>query len=50
MTINTIPPQALKKFAAVSQPAVKKVIEEQLGAEGVAMPEAMPAEIDKASK
>jgi tripartite ATP-independent transporter DctP family solute receptor len=50
MQINTIPPAELKKFAAVSQPAVRKVIEEQLGAEGVAMLNAMLAEIDKASK
>lgn len=50
MTINAIPPAELKKFAAVSQPAVRKVIEDQLGPEGVAMLSAMQADIDKASK
>jgi tripartite ATP-independent transporter DctP family solute receptor len=50
MTINAIPPAELKKFAAVAQPAVRKVIEEQLGADGVAMLNAMLADIDKASK
>jgi tripartite ATP-independent transporter DctP family solute receptor len=50
MTINAIPPAELKKFAAASQPAVRKVIEEQLGPEGVAMLAAMQADIDKASK
>ncbi len=50
MAINAIPPAELKKFAAVAQPAVRKVIEEQLGAEGAAMLGAMLAEIDKASK
>jgi tripartite ATP-independent transporter DctP family solute receptor len=50
MTINSIPPAELKKFAAAAQPAVRKVIEEQLGSEGVAMMNAMLAEIDKASK
>ena len=50
MTINAIPPAELKKFASVAQPAVRKVIEEQLGAEGTAMLNALLAEIDKASK
>jgi TRAP-type transport system periplasmic protein len=50
MQVNAIPADELKKFAAASQPAVKKVIEEQLGAEGVDMLNAMLAEIDKASK
>lgn len=50
MTINAVPPAELKKFAAVAQPAVRKVIEEQLGAEGVAMLNAMLADIDKAAK
>lgn len=50
MAINAIPPAEMKKFAAVAQPAVRKVIEEQLGAEGVGMLNAMLAEIDKASK
>ncbi len=50
MTINVIPPAELKKFAAIAQPAVRKVIDEQLGADGSAMLNAMLAEIDKASK
>jgi len=50
MAVNAIPPAELKKFAATAQPAVRKVIEEQLGAEGTAMLGAMLAEIDKASK
>jgi TRAP-type transport system periplasmic protein len=50
MTINAVPPAELKKFAAATQPAVRKVIEEQLGAEGVAMLNALLADIEKASK
>lgn len=50
MTINAIAPAELKKFAATAQPAVRKVIEEQLGADGVAMLNAMLADIEKASK
>jgi tripartite ATP-independent transporter DctP family solute receptor len=46
MDINAIPPAELKKFAALAQPAVRKVIEEQLGAEGIAMLDAMMANID----
>lgn len=50
MAINAVPPAELKKFAAVAQPAVRKVIEDQLGADGTAMLNAMLADIDKASK
>jgi TRAP-type C4-dicarboxylate transport system substrate-binding protein len=50
MTINAIPPAELKKFAELAQPAVRKVIEEQLGADGVEMLNAMLAEIDKSQK
>jgi len=46
MEINAIPPAELKKFAALAQPAVRKVIEEQLGADGIAMLDAMMANID----
>ena len=46
MEINAIEPAELKKFAALAQPAVRKVIEEQLGAEGIAMLDAMMANID----
>lgn len=49
MQINTIPPAELQKFAASAQPAVRKLIEESLGAEGTAMLNAMLAEIKKAS-
>lgn len=50
MQVNAIPADEMKKFAATAQPAVRKVIEEQLGAEGLDMLNAMLAEIDKASK
>lgn len=50
MTINSIPDSEIKQFAATAQPAVRKVIEEQLGAEGVSMMNAMLADIAKASK
>ena len=40
----------LKKFAAASQPAVRKLIEDNLGAEGKDMLGAMLAEIEKAQK
>jgi tripartite ATP-independent transporter DctP family solute receptor len=46
MEINAIEPAELKKFAALAQPAVRKVIQEQLGAEGIAMLDAMMANID----
>lgn len=50
MAVNTIAPAELKKFAAMTQPAVRKVIEEQLGADGVAMLNALLADIEKASR
>lgn len=50
MAVNTVSPAELKKFVAISQPAVRKVIEEQLGAEGIAMLNALLADIEKASK
>lgn len=50
MSINALPPAELKKFAAASQPAVRKLIEDNLGAEGKDMLGAMLAEIDKAQK
>ena len=37
MKINAIPPEELQKFADRAQPAVRKLIEEKLGAEGVDM-------------
>lgn len=48
MEINAIPPAELEKFAAAAQPAVRKVIEEQLGDEGIAMLDAMLASIEAA--
>ncbi len=46
MEINAIPPAELAKFAELAQPAVRSVIEQQLGAEGVAMLDAMLANIE----
>ena len=48
MEINTVPPGELKKFAAVAQPAVRKLIEEKLGAEGTDMLNAMLDAINQA--
>jgi len=47
MEINAVAPAELKKFAAASQPAVRKLIEEQYGAEGVDMLDAMLKSIDE---
>jgi len=47
MAVNAIPPAELAKFAAVSQPAVRQVIEQQLGADGIEMLDAMLANIEK---
>ena len=41
MEINAVAPAELAKFAAASQPAVRKLIEEKLGAEGKDMLDAM---------
>lgn len=49
MEVNVVTPEEQKKFAAAAQPAVRKLIEENLGAEGVDMLNAMMAAIDKAS-
>ena len=48
MEINVIEPAELKKFAAASQPAVRKIIEEKLGADGIDMLNAMMDAIKKA--
>ena len=48
MTVNAVPAAELEKFASAAQPAVRALIEEKYGAEGVAMLEAMMADIDKA--
>jgi len=50
MKVNTVSPAEIKKFATSSQPAVRKIIEEQLGAEGTAMLNAMLADIEKNNK
>ncbi len=49
MQVNSISEAERKKFAAVSQPAVEKLIEEKFGAEGVDMLKAMSASIKEAS-
>ncbi len=50
MEVNAVSAEESAKFAAVAQPAVRKVIEERLGAEGIAMLDAMLADIEKAKK
>jgi tripartite ATP-independent transporter DctP family solute receptor len=47
MEVNVVTPEEQAKFAAAAQPAVKALIEEQYGAEGTAMLEAMLASIDE---
>jgi TRAP-type transport system periplasmic protein len=49
MQVNSISEAERKKFAAVSQPAVEKLIEEKFSAEGVDMLKAMSASIKEAS-
>ncbi len=41
MKVNVVPPSELQKFASVAQPAVRKLIEEKLGPDGVEMLNAM---------
>ena len=48
MEINAVSPAELVKFAAVAQPAVRKLIDEKLGAEGTDMLNAMLDAIKKA--
>lgn len=48
MKINVVAPAEQAKFAAVAQPAVRKLIEEKLGAEGKDMLDTMMAAIKKA--
>jgi len=50
MTVNAVPAAELEKFAAATQPAVRALIEENYGEEGVAMLEAMLASIEAASE
>jgi tripartite ATP-independent transporter DctP family solute receptor len=49
MEVNSISAAEMKKFASVSQPAVKNLIKEKFGAEGVEMLEAMQASISDAA-
>ncbi len=45
MEINAVPAAELAKFAKAAQPAVRKLIEEKYGAQGIEMLDAMLAEI-----
>lgn len=47
MEVNAVAPAELEKFAAVSQPAVRKLIAEKLGDDGVAMLDAMLKSIEE---
>ncbi len=49
MEVNVVTPAEQKKFAAAAQPAVRKLIGENLGDEGVDMLNAMMKAIDEAS-
>ncbi|NIP45108.1 MAG: DctP family TRAP transporter solute-binding subunit [Gammaproteobacteria bacterium] len=48
MQVNVVSPAEQKKFAAAAQPAVRQLIEEKLGAEGVDMLNAMMTAINEA--
>lgn len=50
LEVNSISAVERKKFASVSQPAVKSLISEKFGAEGIDMLEVMQKSIDKVSK
>lgn len=50
LKVNSIPQVERQKFADVSQPAVRKLITEKFGDEGVAMLEAMEASIEEAAE
>ena len=50
MEINAVTAAEAKKFAAASQPAVRKLIEDKYGADGKGMLEAMLASIAQAEK
>ncbi|WP_343081432.1 DctP family TRAP transporter solute-binding subunit [Ostreiculturibacter nitratireducens] len=47
MEVNVVTPEEQANFAAAAQPAVRKLIEEQYGAEGIAMLDAMLASIEE---
>ena len=46
MEVNVVPPEEQAKFAEAAQPAVRALIEEQYGEEGIAMLEKMLASIE----
>ena len=48
MEVNAVSPEELEKFAAATQPAVRELISENLGAEGDEMLDAMLAAIEQA--
>ncbi len=50
MSINVVPPDEQAKFAALAQPAVRKLIEQKYGADGLAMLDSMLASIEKEKK
>ena len=50
MEVNSLPAAELKKFADASQPAVRKLIADKFGDEGVALLEVMLADIKKAAR
>ena len=49
LEVNSIPASEMKRFASVSQPAVKKLISEKFGKDGVSMLEAMQKSISDTS-
>ena len=50
MEVNAVPAAELEKFAAAAQPAVRQLIEEKFGAEGMDMLAAMTAAIEEAGQ
>ena len=47
MEVNVVPPAEQAKFAAAAQPAVRKLIEEKFGADGVAMLDSLLGSIEE---
>lgn len=47
MEVNVVPPEEQAKFAEMAQPAVRELIEEQYGSEGIAMLDALLASIEE---
>ena len=50
MEVNVVPPEEQAKFAEAAQPAVRKLIEEQYGAEGTDMLNSLLTSIDEEKK